>query len=146
MKKVFESFTQIKTFSITTKDFLSKNNYSGNGNIEISSKDSSVILKCNGKWRDKHNNISSFTFSYRFIFENELNEVSIEHMRYGEESPVYLSKLKQNKLGSFVSEEPHICNEDLYSAELFIKENIIHLTWKITGPKKNLILKYKLRG
>ncbi len=52
--------------------------------------------------------IYSFTFSYRFIFDNKSNEILIKHTRYGEGSPVYLCKLKEGESQNFISEEPHV--------------------------------------
>lgn len=51
-------------------------------------------------------------------------------MRYGEENPVYLFKLKEIASQRFASIEPHVCKEDYYNAELFSEDRSLNLTGK----------------
>lgn len=72
--------------------------------------------------------------------------ISIEHLRYGPEHPVFLVTLTERDDGNWRSVEPHVCDEDLYHAELRIVGNELHLTWRVSGPKKDQTIRTVYAG
>lgn len=135
--------SRIKTFELTAEDYFSKNTFIGKGNCRIIRTDNSVELNCKGMWKDKNNHSLFFTFSYRFIFGEKTNEILVEHTRYGRDNSVYLCRLRKLKPKYFISEKPHLCENDNYSAALSISDKNLNLTWDISGPNKKMKLNYK---
>lgn len=129
-------FSELNNFILVVHDYANEKLFKGNGKIVCDCKNIIVNLKGCGKWE---NNIA-FTFSYRFSFNTDT--IEIEHTRYGEAQSAYLCKLNRITPQKFKSDTPHICNEDLYNAELVLKGQSVILSWKIKGPRKNMFLEY----
>ncbi|MCW8126782.1 DUF6314 family protein [Microbulbifer halophilus] len=64
----------------------------------------------------------------------------LEHLRRGE--PVLLFELQPVTEHGFRSVQPHLCGEDVYSAELLVGKSQLELIWQIHGPRKNERLHY----
>ena len=71
--------------------------------------------------------------------------VRLEHLRFGEDHPVYLFDLAPATANSWCSVSPHLCREDCYSAELQLQEWGLFLRWVIAGPRKQECIEYDYR-
>ena len=60
----------------------------------------------------------------------------LEHLRFGEDRPVYLFDLAPAGDRGWRSVSPHLCSEDCYAAVLLVRDNGILLRWSIDGPRK----------
>jgi hypothetical protein len=67
--------------------------------------------------------------------------IRLEHLRFGEDHPVYLFDIAPME-GQWRSISPHQCSDDCYSAELTVHGDAIILRWSITGPKKQEEIEY----
>ena len=142
MKKLITLFSNINSFEFEADDKLTGGSYSGKGKLKVTQDESIFEIIGTGNWIDNNNNSTSFNFSYRIKLFEAKSEISIEHMRYGIESPTYLCNLKLSGEKEYVSIQPHICGNDYYEAILIYSMDSVQLSWKITGPNKNILLNY----
>lgn len=77
----------------------------------------------------------SFTNALRWTFDQQ--QITLEHLHLGPDHPTLLCHLVPTKNHTLISQEPHLCKQDTYIAKLSWDPNHIHLSWRITGPKKN---------
>ncbi len=65
----------------------------------------------------------------------------LSHRRRGE--AVFLFDLVPDEnSGSWVSEQPHLCGDDIYQGRLDITATGITLSWRVTGPRKDEYFNY----
>ena len=69
--------------------------------------------------------------------------VRLEHLRFGEDHPVYLFDLAPLTANSWCSVSPHLCMEDCYSAELQLQWWGLLKRCVITGPRKQERIQYE---
>lgn len=100
-----------------------------------------LIFYEEGYWIGPH---SQIRFSNVFRWHLNLLEglLSLEHLRFGVENPVFLFHLVPKGLSTFESIHPHLCGEDTYFGHLYMGKKSIHLNWRILGPKKNEEIEY----
>lgn len=73
--------------------------------------------------------------TYRWVYRDGL-DVSLEHLRQGEEYPVFLTKYQViDKLLKAMSN--HLCAQDIYQSRLTLQDAYLELVWKVRGPAKN---------
>lgn len=146
LSNVWKRLLKITNLELSAvENFQSQNNqpaWSGNarGQVFVSAPDSeTLIFDESGEWDFPAKPQIKFFNIYRWRkTENEILELS--HLRHGVDSPVHLLNFKQISETFWRSESPHVCREDLYSADLFLDENEMRLTWKIYGPAKKQIV------
>jgi hypothetical protein len=66
----------------------------------------------------------------------------LEHLRFGEASPVHLLDLVHAGAGEWRSVSPHLCRDDCYAAVLLVREESIVVRWSIDGPRKTESLEH----
>ncbi len=66
----------------------------------------------------------------------------LEHLRFGEDHPVYLFDLALAGEREWRSVSPHLCREDCYSAVLIVGDDNIVLRWSVNGPRKQETIEY----
>ena len=114
---------------------------SGSGTVSIDQPEEKVLIfNEQGRWKNENGNEFSFTNIYRWSFEQ--SSVKLEHLRFGNAQAVYLFHLKAKQKNFWVSDCPHKCDLDYYSAILNIEENQVVLKWDVVGPEKNEKIKY----
>ncbi len=84
-----------------------------------------------------------FSNVYRWSFFAD--RVSLHHERRGADAAVWLFDLvtSDNDGDVLISDQAHVCVDDLYAARLTIDSDGFHLDWTITGPRKNERLHYR---
>jgi hypothetical protein len=60
-------------------------------------------------------------------------KLHLEHLRFGEASPVHLFDMEPAGDREWVSVLPHQCSEDCYTARILVHEDRIVLNWSIDG-------------
>ncbi len=142
LSNVWKRLLQVKSLKLNAvENFQSQNNQSSwsgcaRGQVFVSAPDSeTLIFDESGEWEFSEKPQIKFFNIYRWRkTENEILEIS--HLRHGLDSPVHLLEFKQISETFWRSITPHVCREDLYSADLFLDEKEIRLIWKIDGPAK----------
>lgn len=142
LSTIWKRLQEINTLELdAAENFRSQNNqpaWSGRarGQVFVSAPDKeTLIFDETGEWDFTEKPKIKFFNIYRWRkAENEILELS--HLRQGVDSPVHLLNFKQVSEIFWRSESPHVCREDLYSADLSLEENAIRLSWTIDGPAK----------
>jgi hypothetical protein len=80
---------------------------------------------------------------YRWQFNNEKQTVSLEHLRFGINHPVYLFDFIFQSEFQLISACPHLCSKDLYSATMLMEEKSLSLEWLIQKPASISTIKYQ---
>jgi hypothetical protein len=114
----------------------------GRGEVILQDKSNeSLIFFEKGKWQNVHSKKEiPFTNVFRWHLAPETGLISLEHLRFGIERPVFLFSLTQVDDNFFKSLKPHEYKEDAYFGSILFDEHYIHLNWRILGPKKNVTL------
>lgn len=102
-----------------------------------------IIFEEKGFWYEKELPSSGFSNAFRWTLDFKNIRISIEHLRYGPQKPVFLFYLTPDGDKNLGSHACHECNQDLYLAKCSFKRKQIHLKWRIIGPKKNQFLSYQ---
>ncbi|MCX2523206.1 DUF6314 family protein [Larsenimonas rhizosphaerae] len=82
-----------------------------------------------------------------FRFTHAAERISLHHERRGPLHPVWLFDLVADPLNArrLVTDTPHLCGDDRYSAALTLQRGNMQLDWHIQGPRKNEYLRYYYR-
>jgi hypothetical protein len=113
-------------------------NGEGRGSVSVQSVDSNTMLfHEDGKWKPATGKELTFTNVYRWTALLESQSLRLEHLRFGQNHPVYLFDLKQADEVTWRSVEPHVCRDDLYKAIMKLGGESVTLEWSIEGPTKS---------
>ena len=69
----------------------------------------------------------------------------LEHLRFGKNQPIYLFDLVPVSEGILSSANPHVCQDDCYTARMEYGSDVVQLTWSIAGPEKKETIHYQYR-
>lgn len=132
------------TFHATTIS-QEERGWNGKGMGEISvSRESDHVLIFNekGTWRDTQDNEMSFSNVFRWTLDRHTALISLEHLRYGANSPVFLFHLAPSGSHSLSSVDSHLCSGDSYFGQIHFDQHSLRFYWRIIGPKKNEEINY----
>ncbi len=140
-KGIIEIFSGIKRLNTKIFDVNRKQAHTLSGTVGVEkSHKSEIVFKERLHWEKGSSLLINSKNVYRWNFSLTGN-IKLEHLRFGKSNPVNLVELIPSGENFWQSKIPHICNNDLYSAELtFASENII-LCWTVKGPNENYSLK-----
>jgi hypothetical protein len=93
-----------------------------------------------GTWRPEVGPQTRFTNVFRWMLAGDV--LRLEHLRFGEDRPVYLFDLAPAGDREWRSVSPHLCKEDCYAGVLTICNDNIVLRWSIDGPWKREAIEY----
>jgi len=99
----------------------------------------------NGWWSPEGSRKLTFNNVFRWSRDPDGRLIHLEHLRLGLANPVYLFDLVPESQRVLTSAEPHVCQEDLYSARMEVGDATVHLSWTITGPRKDESVAYSYR-
>lgn len=115
----------------------------GSGTINVSmSCPNILVFQEVGTWSGMSQKKSNYTNSLRWTFEKDLRRISLEHLRFGLQSPVFLCHWAMSTSKRMHCANPHFCKKDVYFGELLFETLFIKLVWKVKGPKKNEEIHY----
>lgn len=118
-------------------------NGTGKGNVRVEIVDPSIILfHEQGTWTPDEGRQTTFTNVFRWTVNAEGHFIRLEHLRFGEDHPVYLFDLVAVAESVLESSEPHVCREDLYRGRMEFDEQAVHLQWTVNGPQKAETITY----
>ena len=145
MKNLWKQLGAIKKLEFTSQCRKIPPSYEprkGVGEVKIQEKTEEIITFFEkGRWQGIHSkNERAFTNVFRWCLNPKTELISLEHLRFGKERPVFLFTLTavdQNLLKSLPS---HECKEDTYFGSVLFDHHYVHLNWRILGPNKNELL------
>jgi hypothetical protein len=125
--------------------FVANTGWNGSGRGTVQVEVATLVFREQGSWIPSGGREVSFKNVFRWTADPEGQFIRLEHLRFGPGNPVYLFDLVPVLAHVLVSAEPHVCREDLYSARMEFDRAGVHLTWTITGPKKDERVTYLYR-
>jgi len=116
-------------------------NGTGVGTVEARQvKDGVLTFTESGVWHPEVGRETRFTNVFRWTVAGDV--VRLEHLRFGEDHPVFLFDLVPAGEREWRSASPHLCSEDCYAAVLTVRDDGIGLRWTIDGPRKQETIEY----
>ena len=111
---------------------------SGNGKVVVECPDDSrITFSESGSWTADSGLSLNFSNRYRWHRTTSDHIIRLQHLRYGEIRPVELVELTLQPDLSWKSLSPHICKNDMYRAEITLRESGLLIEWTISGPAKS---------
>lgn len=95
-----------------------------------------------GTWQPEAGRELVFSNVFRWSRSDSGESIRLEHLRRGSANPITLFDLVPRDKDSWHSATPHVCGDDLYSADLTTGLRAIELLWTVRGPKKNEEIHY----
>lgn len=113
------------------------NSVEGKGSVIVEkTHDSSIVFYEEGCWEFKGGKSMQFKNTFRWTFERPTLSISLEHLRYGVDAPVFLFHLILSGENQLTCAKPHQCGKDVYLGALFWDSEHILLSWSVSSPKK----------
>jgi len=100
-----------------------------------------LIFEVKGVWSDRTHQIE-FTDSFRWSLDPIASIISLEHLRYGIDKPVFLFHLAPCKDDSLSSVGSHLCGKDSYFGHIHYDPGYLKVSWRVIGPAKNEQIDY----
>lgn len=114
----------------------------GKGEVNVvKDNDNILIFNEKGVWQNKGDEVS-FSNVFRWTLDRFAGVISLEHLRRGNENPVFLFHLAPSGKYSLSSVDSHLCNDDTYFGQIHFDSNFLRLNWRVIGPKKNEEIDY----
>lgn len=115
----------------------------GKGEVTMTKEGSHVLIFTEkGSWQGKQGEEVSFSNVFRWTLDRRTGMISLEHLRYGLDRPVFLFYLTPSGKHSLSSADSHLCEGDTYFGHLHFDRQMIRLSWRVIGPKKNEEIDY----
>lgn len=113
-------------------------NGNGKGVVSIKRELADVLIfQEKGSWLDKQGNEIGFSNVFRWSLDKNSCLISLEHLRYGINHPVFLFYLAPSGNTSLVSVDSHLCDGDSYFGQVHFDDHTLKLNWRVIGLKKN---------
>ena len=143
---VWEKMNTIKQMTFSAVSLGQENtgwNGVGKGQVIIQKQtDDVIVFNESGLWTSKDGDELSFKNVFRWTLDRFQQLITLEHMRFGEQNPVFLFHLAQTDEDSLESINSHVCKDDTYLGQVKCSDHSIKLNWRIIGPKKNEEINY----
>lgn len=118
-------------------------NGAGKGEVLIKNEsDKILIFNEKGSWIKEDGQEIDFTNTFRWILDLQSKMVSLEHLRFGANHPVFLFHLVPSGKNTLDSLDSHFCADDTYFGKVIFDPHSLNLQWRIIGPKKDEEISY----
>ncbi len=117
-------------------------NRKGKGTVQIKQDERTITFVENGFWSGEGEQGHNYSSSFRWTLNRWEKMISLEHLRLGENHPIFLFHLIPSEANRLESMTPHLCGEDSYFGWLKYNPLFIQLNFKTIGPKKNEEIEY----
>ena len=142
----WEKLSSVKKLSFAAHSNSIENsewNRRGTGEVSVAKTSSNILLfNEKGLWKGKDSQDVSFTNIFRWTLDRISGVISLEHLRYGIENPVFLFHLAPSTMHSLSSIDSHLYDGDSYFGQAFFDRYNLKLNWRIIGPNKNEEIEY----
>lgn len=113
-------------------------NGQGKGSVLITKDgDNVLIFHEKGSWKDRAGREIDFSNVFRWTLDSHAKVISLEHLRHGQDKPVFLFHLAPSGGQSLSSIDSHLCGEDTYFGQIVCDKHSLRLSWRVIGPRKN---------
>lgn len=111
------------------------------GKVSICREKENVLLFTEqGEWAHEEAQGIHFNKTLRWSIDYSAGVISLEHLHYGANRPVFLFHLAPTGSKSLQSIDSHLCLSDCYFGRITFSEKNIQFLWRILGPRKNEVL------
>ena len=115
-------------------------NGKGRGEVLVTKEgDRALIFQEKGAWQPQG---MAFSNTFRWTLDRRAGMISLEHLRLGPNSPVFLFYLTPTSSNTLASVDSHLCEQDTYLAQVLWDRHSIRLSWRVIGPQKNEEMEY----
>ena len=115
----------------------------GKGNVEVQRTHENVLIyNEKGVWISEEKHQLDFKNVFRWTLHPIQGVISLEHLRYGPQHPVYLFDLVPSGINTMESVDAHVCHDDSYFGKMRCDQHYLQLNWRVIGPKKNEEIDY----
>jgi Family of unknown function (DUF6314) len=113
-------------------------NGKGHGEVFVQKEGGDILIfREQGSWLMQQNRTVMFSNVLRWTLDRSAGMISLEHLRFGLDNPVFLCCLRSVSDHFLRSVAPHVCKEDIYRLQVTLDQTSIRLYWRVTGPSKN---------
>ena len=99
-----------------------------------------LVFEESGQFRKPDGQGMNFRNTFRWTRLEET--LRLEHLRFGEDNPVFLFDMARQTDGTWRETIPHPCRDDCYSATLRLENNTVIVRWSVNGPKRSETIDY----
>lgn len=114
----------------------------GNGTVQVKQENNSLIFTEQGQWKQEQGQTHNYSNRFRWTWDRLEGMLSLEHLRLGENHPVFLFHLIPTENNLLESVHSHLCGEDTYFGWLNFNPLFLQLKFRTIGPRKNEELEY----
>lgn len=117
-------------------------NRKGKGEVLVSKDQKGLIFHERGNWLNEQGEEVNFSNVFRWSFDRSAALITLEHLRFGLDQPVFLFHLAPTSRHSLTSVDSHLCGGDTYFGKIHLDRYGLSLSWRVIGPKKNEEIEY----
>ncbi len=103
-------------------------------------KEGTLLFTEKGQWVHEGAQGIDFSKTLRWSIDHSSGMISLEHLHYGRDRPVFLFHLSPIGPKKLQSIDSHLCSSDCYFGRIEFDEKRIRFLWRILGPRKNEVL------
>ena len=136
----WEKLLKIEKLSLVTKSRRDQESVTQTGKAEITSlliAPTVLIFQEKGYWYVDGHPHSKFSSAFRWTLDLKASLITLEHLRHGNNHPVFLFHLTPQLPNKLESVDAHLCGQDTYLGSLSWDLDQIFFHWRIIGPQKN---------
>ena len=111
--------------------------YRSEGTVSVTPSKNILIFEEEGVWKDATRQPIHYRNRLKWTRHYTSSLVSLEHLRYGENHPVFMFYLSPKTKTLLQSTTSHLCAEDTYFGKLHLEGTNLKLIRKTLGPNKN---------
>lgn len=142
----WERFRTVREFTIQAKSRPKEGagwNGNGKGHVLVAQEGDNVLtFHERGEWQVGPSQNMAFSNTFRWTLDRLAGMISLEHLRLGSSNPVFLFHLAPSDQNHLASVDSHLCEEDVYLAQMGWDRSQVRLSWRVIGPKKNEEMEY----
>lgn len=125
------------TFQARSKEGTGWNG-TGQGEVMITKEGGNrLIFHEKGVWKGRQAGDVGFSNVFRWSLDRLAGMISLEHLRRGLDSPVFLFHLAPSGKHALSSVDSHLCGGDSYFGRILFDRCGLRLHWRVIGEKKN---------
>jgi len=141
LEKLYQQMKQVSLVSLIAKakHRQESQDRKGKGTVLVTAEENRLIFYEQGTWVEsegKYNN------HFRWTWDKARGMLKLEHLRYGNNFPVFLFDLIPQNAKTLRSQHPHLCGNDTYFGQLEFHQLFIHLRIRTIGPQKDENIEY----
>jgi hypothetical protein len=127
VERLWDNLCRVRSLSFVARSGKATGwNGAGHGSVTVRHTGPGMLTFAeSGLWQPEGGRPLQFRIVFRWSASGDT--VRLEHLRFGEDQPVYLFDLAQSGEGEWRSAPPHACGPDCYAAWLVFRNEVIVL-------------------